>query len=100
MGRFNVSILPKAQEDMAGIVDYLNTLSPQAALQYYDLLTAKIAGLSEMPERCAAVRDTQLRLRGYRFLVVENYIVFFVVQGELVQVRRILYNRRQYENLL
>jgi plasmid stabilization system protein ParE len=52
MEQFKVKILHTAQTDMADmadIVDYLNTLSPQTALRYYDLLTEKIAGLSEMP---------------------------------------------------
>jgi plasmid stabilization system protein ParE len=100
MEHFKVKILRKAQEDMIDIIDYLNTLSPQAALRYYDLLIEKIAGLSEMPDRCAAVRDAQLAFRGYRFMIVKNYTVFFVIQDKFVQIRRILYNRRQYESLL
>jgi addiction module RelE/StbE family toxin len=93
-------ILPRAQEDMAEIVAYLNTLSEKAALRYYDLLTEKIASLSEMPERCSLARDTQLRLRGYRVLVVEKYMVFYVIVGKTVQIRRIFFGRRQYEPLL
>jgi toxin ParE1/3/4 len=100
MGRYKVRILPAAQEDMAEIVDYLNTLSPQSALRYYDMLVEKIESLSNMPERCAMARDAQLHLRGYRFMVVGNYLVFFLIVGETVQVRRILYGRRQYESLL
>ena len=36
----------------------------------------------------------------YRYLVVEKYLVFFVVIGNTVQIRRILYGRRQYGELL
>ncbi|MBS3886846.1 MAG: type II toxin-antitoxin system RelE/ParE family toxin [Firmicutes bacterium] len=100
MEQYKVIILAKAQEDMDEIVDYLNTLSPQAALRYYDLLVKKINSLSEMPKRCPLARDTQLRLRGYHYLVVESYIVFFVIIGDLVQIRRILFGRQQYESLL
>lgn len=100
MGEYKVKILPAAQEDMAEIVEYLNTLSPQAALRYYNLLVEKIKSLSDMPERCLKPRDAQLRLRDYRFLTIENYLVFFVIIGDTVQIRRILYGRRQYESLL
>jgi toxin ParE1/3/4 len=100
MGRYKVKVLTPAQEDMAEIVDYLNTLSPQAALRYYDLLVEKIESLSDMPERCPRARDTQLCLRGYHYLVVENYLVFFIIAGDTVQIHRILYGRRQYETLL
>lgn len=100
MGQYKIAILGPAQEDLAEIIAYLNTLSNQAALRYYDLLIEKIGSLSDMPERCPMARDTQLRLRGYRFLVVEDYMVFFVITGNTVRIRRILYGRRQYESLL
>ncbi|MBS3975924.1 MAG: type II toxin-antitoxin system RelE/ParE family toxin [Syntrophomonadaceae bacterium] len=100
MGQYRVKILTKAQEDLDEIVDYLNTLSPEAAFRYYDLLVEKINSLSDMPKRCPLARDTQLRLRGYHYLVVENYLVFFVIIGDVVQIRRILFGRRQYESLL
>lgn len=100
MERYEVKILPKAQEDLTEIVEYINTLSAKAALRYYDLLTEKISSLSDLPERCPLARDTQLRLRGYRVLVVEKYLVFYVINGNTVQIRRIIYGKRQYEHLL
>ena len=96
MEQYNVKIFPTAQSDLKDIVD----LSSEAALRYYDLIVEKIGTLQVMPERCALARDTQLRLRGYRLLFVKNYIVFFVVNGRTVEVRRILYAKRQYESLL
>jgi plasmid stabilization system protein ParE len=55
MGQYKVRILPAAKEDMTDIVDYPNTLSPEAAFRYYDLLTKKISSLSDMPERWGLV---------------------------------------------
>ena len=86
--------------DLNDIVSYLNTLSPQAAIRYYDLLVEKISSLVEMPERCPFVRNIALKAKGYRYLIVENYLVFFVIKGDTVQIRRILYNKRQYKWLL
>lgn len=76
MGEYKVKILPAAQEDMAEIVEYLNTLSPQATLRYYNLLVEKIKSLSDMPERCLKPRDAQLRLRDYRFLTIKTTLCF------------------------
>jgi hypothetical protein len=53
-----------------------------------------------MPERCPLAKDIQLRLRGYRTLLINNYIVFFVISGKTVEIRRILYARLQYENFV
>lgn len=100
MERYEVKIYPAAQQDLREIVDYLNTLSPSAALRYYDKLTQEIASLSTMPERCPRPRDLALAAKGYRYLIVENYLIFYVVSGGTVQIRRILYGRRDYRALL
>lgn len=100
MEQYNVKIYPAAEQDLLDIIDYLNTLSPTAALRYYDLLTEQIAGLSVMPERCPRPKDLALAAKGYRYLVVENYLVFYVVADDTVQIRRILYGRRNYQSLL
>ena len=100
MERYKVKIYPSAQQDLRDIVDYLNTLSPSAALRYYDKLTEEIAGLSTMPERCPKPQNLALAAKGYRYLIVENYLIFYVVSGGTVQIRRILYGRRDYRALL
>ena len=100
METYRVKIYPAAKRDFEEIIDYLNTLSPQAAEHYYDLLTEQIASLSAMPERCPHPKDLALAAKGYRYLIVENYLVFFVVVGDTVQIHRILYGRRDYRLLL
>lgn len=100
MKKYKIKIYPAAQNDLAEIVDYLATLSEQAALHYYDLITEKIKALATMPERYPLAKDAQLRLRGYRTLPVKSYIVFYTVNANSVELRRILYGRRQYQGLL
>ena len=100
MESYKVKIYPAAKQDLLDIVDYLNTLSPDAALRYYDLLTEQIASLSHMPERCSHPRDLALAAKGYRCLIIEKYLVFYVVDGDIVQIRRILYGCRDYHALL
>lgn len=100
MENYKVRIYPTAKRDLLDIIDYLNTLSPEAALRYYDLLTEQIASLSHLPERCPRPKDLALAAKGYRYLIVENYLVFYVVSGDTVQIRRILYGRRDYRSLL
>jgi plasmid stabilization system protein ParE len=100
MEPYSVKIFPTAQYDLRDIVDHINTLSSDAAIRYYDLIIENMATLTTMPERCPMAKDAQLRLRGYRTLLVKNYIVFYVINGRTVEIRRILYARRQYEGLL
>ncbi|KJS21000.1 MAG: RelE/StbE family addiction module toxin [Clostridiaceae bacterium BRH_c20a] len=100
MGKYKVRIYSHAKTDLKDVVSYLNTLSPQAAIKYYDLIIERISSLSEMPERCPFVRDVALKAKGYRYLIAESYIVFFVIKSDTVQIRRIIYGKRNYEWLL
>ena len=100
MEGYNLRILPRAQEDMREIVNYVNTLSPQAALNLYDEILEGIGSLAKMPLRCPLLKTPELRAKGYRALRVKNYMVFFVISEKTVQIRRILYARRQFEAIL
>ncbi len=97
---YSVRIYPSAEQDLCEIVRYLNTLSPDVALHYYDMLVEGIASLSTMPERCPHPRDLALTAKGYRYLIVKDYLVFYMVVGDTVQIRRILYGRREYHSIL
>jgi len=100
MEEYNVIISPAAQNDFLDIAEHLATLEPPAALEYYESFMKKMEMLKTTPESCPLARDAQLRLRGYRMLSVENHIVFYVLNGGAVEIRRILYARRQYERLV
>lgn len=100
MGKYKIKMYSPANIDLKDIISYLNTLSPQAAIKSYDLIVEKIGSLAEMPDRCSFVRDVALKTKGYRYLIVENYLVFFVIKADTVQIRRILYGKRNYEWLL
>lgn len=100
METYKVKIFPTAKQDLEEVIGYLNTLSPDAASKYYDLLVEEIASLSKMPERCPKPKDLALAVKGYRYLIVKNYLVFYVIIGDTVQIRRILYARRDYSALL
>lgn len=100
MEHYNIEIFPTAKQDLLDIISYFNTLSPDTALKYYDLLIEEISSLSELPERYPHPKDLALKAKGYRYLLVKNYLVFYVVSGKTVQIRRILYARRDYSSLL
>ena len=100
MEKYNVILYPAAERDLHDIICYLNTLSPETAILYYDLLVERIESLSQMPMRFPMPKNIVLAAKGYRCLIVKNYIVFYVISGTTVQIRRILFNRRNYEELL
>ena len=99
MERYNVMIFPLAQQDLKEVVDYINELSPDAALRTYDDIVKNIITLEEMPMRSPLLKIPELRAKGYRVLIVQNYLVFYVVNKMTVEIRRILYGKRRYEEI-
>lgn len=100
MEKYKLKIFPSAEQDLKDITDYINELSTQATIKLYDEIVDSIGALQQMPMRCSLAKSTVLRVKEYRMLIVQNYVVFYVVSGNTVQIRRILYGRRQYEFLL
>ena len=100
METYKIKIFPTAKQDLEEVIGYLNTLSPDAAFRDYDRLVEEVASLSKMPERCPRPKDLALAAKGYRYLILENYLVFYVVAGDTVQIRRILYAKRNYRAIL
>ena len=79
MEQYDVRIFPTAQQDLMDVIDYLNTLSKEAALNFYDRLVSEIASLSTMPERCPRPRDLALAAKGYRFFLDSPTNQIFIV---------------------
>jgi len=99
MEEYNVIIYPTAQNDIATIIEHLNVLPPEEAESYFDMLVKTAEILKRTPSNCPMAKDSQLRLRAYRTLTAEDYMFFFVVTARTVEIRRILYAKRQYERL-
>ena len=100
MEKFDVKLSPAAQRDFFGVVEHIDTMPPEEAVQHYEQILIETEMLTKTPASCPFARDFQLRLRGYRILFVADYMFFFVINEKVVQIRRILYAKRQYERLI
>jgi len=102
--KYAIRYTPLSFEDLNEIDSYISdTLcNPDAALRLLDKMEKSIGQLKEFPHIGSAVEDAYLASKGYRKLVVENYLVFYLI-NELtseVIVMRVLYGAREYQNLL
>jgi len=100
MDEFNVRISTPAQNDFLEISERIKMLPHEDAAKMFDNIISRTGILARAPDSCPSARDSQLRLRGYKMLTVDDYIYFFVISGKNVVVRRILYAKRQYERLM
>ena len=101
---YQVEITVPAEIDLQGIVNYIakELREPTTALRVVASIGEAILGLEQLPLRNAPVRDERLANQGMRMLIVENYIVFYIVseQDKIVHIVRILYGKREWVNLL
>jgi len=99
MDKYDVLISPVAQSDLLCIFEYLATLTPEEAAQYYQRFMTEAEMLQTAPKKCPLARDPQLCLRGYRVLTTEDYLFFFIISGSNVEIRRVLHAKRRYDRL-
>ncbi len=100
--KYKLRYLELAQSDLLDIISYIsNQLSaPQAATNLLNKLDKEISRLERFPLSGHPYTNKQKLNEEYRMLVVENYLVFYVVYDNIVEIRRIIYGRRNYEKLL
>ena len=96
MKRYKVRVLPAAQKDEKQILRFLAAVSTETARLYQKLFAEGFRSLAEFPMRCPPARDAYMAERGYRYLLVRNYLVFFLVSGDTVQITHIVDGRSDY----
>ena len=100
MSNYEVRISPAAQNDFLDVAERIKMMTQEEASLQFDNIVKKTEVLVKNPESCPSARDSQLRLRGYRMLTIDDYIYFFVISERCVYIRRVLYARRQYDRLM
>ncbi len=104
ISNYRVKLTPKAREDLDKIYSYITgeLYAPEAANSLLEKIEAGIMRLSDFPFACSHVEDEFLRGKGYRKLIIDNYIAFYIVTEEEKQVvvMRVLYGRRKYQDIL
>ncbi len=101
---YTIKMTPKAVEDLDIIYRYISEelFATSAATNILERIEKEIMRLREFPFSCNLVADEYLKNKGYRKLIVDNYIVFYLIEEEKdrVIVMRVLYGKQKYENLL
>ena len=92
--------LPAAAQDLLDVLDYIARDNPEAARIFVDRVERAIGRLSAFPRSGRQPQDPRLRRLGYRVLVVDDYLVFYVVIRRSVQIRRVIHGARRHDFLL
>jgi toxin ParE1/3/4 len=87
-----------AEADLDKLADFVAVTNPDRALRLVLELRSSCEGLSDMPERFQLVprfEDLQIRRR-----VHGDYLIFYRVRAEAVDILHILHGAMDYEALL
>ncbi|HJA11469.1 MAG TPA: type II toxin-antitoxin system RelE/ParE family toxin [Candidatus Mediterraneibacter merdipullorum] len=93
MGKRIVEITQTALEDMEGIYDYIADvlLAAENAMGQYNRIADAILTLESNPERCPVFEVEPEHSWGMRRMVIDNYLVCYIVDMDKVTVTDVLY---------
>jgi plasmid stabilization system protein ParE len=97
-----IKYLPSFQQELNAIIDYITfTLeAPRAASNMLDELEKAINALKINPLAHRLYRPIRPIPTEYRVLTVKNYLVFYVVLEEAIEIHRIIYKKRNLSQLI
>jgi len=95
---YSYRLTPAAQRDIAEIADYIafELSARDSAVRLIDAMESAIQRACRYPHAAPIVNDPLLSQRGYRKLVVENYVIFYLCDDDsrILNVMRVLYHAR------
>jgi len=98
--KYQIRLLNVAEEDFTEIVSYIAADNPSAANTLANKIEKKLELLSDNPKLGRIPRDEEIRNLGYRYIIIQNYIVFYTIDEKTILVHRILHSARNYKTLL
>jgi toxin ParE1/3/4 len=98
--KYTVRLLRIAEDDFNEIVTYIAAENRAAAEMTATKIEKNLTRLSLYPYLGKIPKDEELRRLGYRFLVVENYLIFYTIEEQAILIHRIIHGARDYLKLL
>jgi plasmid stabilization system protein ParE len=100
--KYTLRYLPLFEKDLTEAVNYIavNLQNPTAAEQLVDEVETAIEKRLEMPKAFAQYLSNKPRNHPYYRINVKNYLIFYVVIGNVMEVRRFLYSKRNIDELI
>jgi toxin ParE1/3/4 len=98
--KYTLRYLPIAVDDLISIFDWIAHDSPANAARFIEEIDKRIGNLKYHPFIGHIPGDDKLKSSGYRILVIESYLVFYIIRGETVEIHRIVHGSRNLVDLV
>jgi addiction module RelE/StbE family toxin len=100
INNFTVRLLSIAEEDFTEIISFIASDNTRAAANLADKIEKNLKSLSDNPLLGKSPSDSDLKLLGYRYLIIENYLIFYTIEKRTILIHRMLHGARNYKSLL
>ncbi|MCD8105768.1 MAG: type II toxin-antitoxin system RelE/ParE family toxin [Lachnospiraceae bacterium] len=99
---FQLRYLPLFEQDLLGTVDYITNVlqNEDAAQKLIDDVETAILKRLDNPFSFEPYHSAKKREYPYYRIYVRNYTIFYVVIGNVMEVRRLIYNARNIDSIL
>jgi addiction module RelE/StbE family toxin len=98
--KYILRYLPVAVDDLISIFSWIANDSPTNAAAFVDKLDQRIGNLETHPFLGRIPRDDKLKTLGYRVLVIESYLVFYIIRGKTVEIHRVVHGSRNLDDIV
>jgi len=98
--KYQVRLLSIAEEDFTEIISFIAADNLTAADAIANKIEKNLELLSENPNLGRIPREEEIRNLGYRYLIVQNYLIFYTIEDKTIYIHRILHGARNYKPLL
>jgi toxin ParE1/3/4 len=98
--KYQVRLLSIAEEDFTEIISFIAAENPTAADAISNKIEKNLELLSENPNLGRIPREEEIRNLGYRYLIAQNYLIFYTIEEKAIFIHRILHCARNYKSLL
>ena len=97
--KYRVRLLRIAEDDLAEIITYISADRPSAAEALASKIEKNLKLLSQNPHLGRVPKEEELAKLHYRYLVIENYLIFYTIEGQTIYIHRFLHGARDYLSL-
>ena len=97
---FSIRLLSIAEEDFTEIISFIAADNSKAAENLADKIEKNFELLADNPLLGKSPSDSDLKLLGYRYLIIENYLIFYTIEKKTILIHRMLHGARNYKSLL
>lgn len=99
-GKLLIRYLPAAESDLMAAYSWIVKDSRTRAFSFLERLDKRIGNLAAHPNLGRIPKHPQLQEAGYRVLMIESYLVFYVVRERAIEIHRVIHGSRNLDCII